>query len=173
MFQRLKQRIGDMGVIQTLCLQAENHARRDGQSEPGAEHFLLAALDLPDGTARRAFERVGADHAGLEAAIAAQYAKALGVLGLDVGAEPEAEALEPPHGVYRAAPSGRDVMQALAAHRRFGDASSLVGAHVVAEVASMPHGVAARALREMGIDREALRQAAVDESGAAAGGSPT
>lgn len=169
MFHRLKQRLGDIAVIRALCLNAEGHARRDGQREPGAEHFLLAALDLPDGTARRAFARVGADPGGLEAAIAAQYAGALSGLGVDLNVSPEPEPVEPvPPSPYRAAPSGQDVMQALAAHRRLGDSSPLVGAHVVMVVASMPHGVAARTLRTMGVDREALRQAALDESGVAA-----
>jgi ATP-dependent Clp protease ATP-binding subunit ClpA len=159
----LRQRIGDMGVIGALCRRAEDHARRDGQTEPGAEHFLLAAVDLPDGTARRAFERVGADPAGLTSAIAAQYAGALSSLGLDLDDSPEVPGAA--QRLYSAAPSGREVMQLLAAGRRHDDPPPLVGAHVVAVVAAMQHGVAARTLRAMGVDREALRRAAMDESG--------
>ncbi|MGH6647625.1 hypothetical protein [Aquabacterium sp.] len=44
---RLKQRVRDMGTIKSLCLGAEEHAQQDGQDKPGAEHFLLSALDLP------------------------------------------------------------------------------------------------------------------------------
>lgn len=49
-------------------------------------------------------------------------------------------------------------MQALAADRQ--SHRPLVGAHVVALVAAMEHGVAVRALREMEIDRDQLRAAA-------------
>lgn len=167
MFQRLKRRIGDMRVIRSLCLHAEAHARRDGLREPGAEHFLLASLDLPDGTARRAFERVGGTHDSLAAAIVAEHARALGEIGLDMQADLEPEALGPAHGLYRATPPGREVMRQLAATRRIGDPTPLVGAHVVAAVAALPRGVAARALRTMRIDHEALRRAAIYESGVA------
>ena len=46
-------------------------------------------------------------------------------------------------------------MKALASNRR--DHGPLLGAHVVAAVADMPHGVSARALRTMGVDRNRLR----------------
>ena len=52
--QILKRRIGEMRTIKTLCTDAERHAHADGAREPGLEHFLLAALDLPDGTLERA-----------------------------------------------------------------------------------------------------------------------
>ncbi len=111
MFSRIKQRFNDMGTIKALCERAEHHALQDQQREPGAEHFLLSALDLPDGTARRAFARVGADASDLPPAIARQYAEALRPLGLDPllserlvrGQEP----LPRNGGAYAAAPSAK------------------------------------------------------------------
>ena len=166
----VKRRIADMGTVKALCLGAESEARRDGQREPGAEHFLLAALDLPDGTARRAFMRAGADPAGLRDAIAGQYADALAALGLGglgLGGLAGAPALPPaPPHPYEAAASGKEVMQALAAGRGLAEPTRLTGAHVVAIVAAMPHGVAARALRTLGVDAETLRRAALEEAAA-------
>jgi hypothetical protein len=52
MFDRLRHRLRGVGTLKTLCEAAEQHARRAGQDQPGAEHFVLAALDLPDGSAR-------------------------------------------------------------------------------------------------------------------------
>lgn len=162
MFSRIKARFNDIGTIGTLCTGAERHALRDEQREPGAEHFLLAALDLPDGTARRAFEEVGADPAMLKDAIARQYGDALAAIGLDIGSPPAAsggpEPLAARPGAYNASPSGQEVMQALAANRS--QHAPLLGAHVVAIVAAMPHGVAVRALRAMGVDPDLLRSAA-------------
>lgn len=165
MFSRIKARLNDIG---TLCTGAERHALQDQQREPGAEHFLFAALDLPDGTARKAFEDVGANPAALKDAIARQYGDALAAIGLDVGSPLEAstgpEPLAVRPGTFNASASGQEVMQALAASR--GQHGPLLGAHVVAIVAGMPHGVAARALQAMGVDLAQLRSAAEAVAGA-------
>ena len=49
MLQRIRQRFADMHTIKILAEAAERHAGAAGEREPGPEHFLLAALDLPDG----------------------------------------------------------------------------------------------------------------------------
>lgn len=69
-------------------------------------------------------------------------------------------------GAFNASVSGQEVMQALAAGR--GQHGPLLGAHVVAIVAGMPHGVAARAMRVMDVDLGALRSAAEAVATAAA-----
>lgn len=66
MFGRIRSKLNDMNTIKLLCEGAEAHALQDQQREPGAEHFLLAALDLPDGTARLAFEKAGAQPGALQ-----------------------------------------------------------------------------------------------------------
>lgn len=159
MFRQLRQRLQSMRTLSRLCTGAEAHARARGQAAPGAEHFLLAAIDLPDGSARRALESVGADPAAVRDAIEQQYRNALQGVGLDVSL-PQAPALPPPApGLYRAQPSGQEVMQALARSRK-DQGGPLRGAHVVAAVAAMPQGVAARTLRAMGIDAGQLVAAA-------------
>ena len=151
-----------MSAIKSLCIQAEQHALRDQQREPGAEHFLLAALDLPDDTARQAFESIGADAASFRSAIARQYDDALQSLGIDpqVGSvtDQTEDALPARRGFYDASESGKEVMQRLAETRR--SHHPLLGAHVVAVVAAMKHGVATRALRAMGVDADQLKSAA-------------
>ena len=159
MFESIKAKLRDMRTIKQLCEAAEAHALSDHQRKPGAEHFLLAALDLTDGTAQLAFKRVGADPATLNQAIEQQYRMALRSIGLSIepqgmGALPQEEK----SGVYNSAASGQEVMQGLASKRR--DHAPLLGAHVVAIVAAMPSGVAARALRTMSVDPSALRAAA-------------
>lgn len=66
-----------MGTVKSLCLGAEKHANAHGQKEPGAEYFVLAALELPDGTARKTFESVHVDAEAFRAAITQQYQDAL------------------------------------------------------------------------------------------------
>ncbi|WP_298210201.1 Clp protease N-terminal domain-containing protein [Acidovorax sp.] len=159
MFRKLQHRLQSIRTLSRLCTGAEAHARASGQAAPGAEHFLLAAIELPDGSARRAFESVGADPAAVRDAIEQQYRDALQGLGLNAPL-PEAAALAPPGpGLYRAQPSGQEVIQTLA-HSRKDQGGPLRGAHVVAVIAAMPQGVAARTLRAMGIDAGRLAAAA-------------
>ena len=162
MFQRLRQRLRDMGTIKALCEGAERHARAEGQARPAAEHFVLAALDLPDGSARRAFERVDADPAQFKPAVRRQYELALQSVGVDdaVLAEDAGLPTPPRPSLYRAQPSGDTLMQRLAASRQGDPGTPLLGAHVVAVAAGTRHGVVARALRTMNLDPHALAEAA-------------
>ena len=137
MFRQLQHRFQSMRTLSRLCTGAEAHARASGQAAPGAEHFLLAAIDLPDGSARRALESVGVAPAAVRDAIEQQYRDALRSVGLDATL-PQAPALAPPApGLYRAQPSGQEVMQTLARSRK-SQGGPLLGAHVVAAVATMP-----------------------------------
>lgn len=166
MLQRLKQRIADMRTVKTLCEGAERHANAMGEREPGPEHFLLAALDLSDGLARRAFVRAGADPAGLRAGILAAHGAALAGVGADPGLLAGAAPLPPTDGAYRAKGSVGAMMRALSALPR-GPGEALTGAHVAAVVAAHPQGTAARALKALGTDGPALAAAAraeIDEA---------
>lgn len=163
MFQHIRDRFQSMRTLQQLCTGAENHARTQGQSAPGAEHFLLAALDLPDGSARRAFERVGADPAAVPGAIEQQYRDALQGLGLDAPLPAATATTTDRPSLYQAQPSGQELMQALARSRK-SKPGRLRGAHVVALVADMPLGVAARTLRALRLDAMQLGAAARAEA---------
>jgi ATP-dependent Clp protease ATP-binding subunit ClpA len=164
---RLKNRLRDMRTIKMLLDGAEAEAGRAGESMPGAEHLLLAALDLPDGTARRAFERVGADPSALRQAIEEQHAEALRAVGIDsdAGAQGAVSVAPPTKGVHRSSGSAQSAFQAAGKLARK-SGSQLVGAHVVLAIAGMEHGTAIRAVRSLGIDIDALAAAAREEVGA-------
>ncbi|MBS0249579.1 MAG: Clp protease N-terminal domain-containing protein [Proteobacteria bacterium] len=157
MFKGIKSKLNDMSTIKLLCERAETYALQDQQREPGAEHFLLASLDLPDGTARLALDRAGMEPDSLKAAIERQYGEALRSIGLKADAPSDIPMSATP-GAYHAAPSGQEIMQELAATRK--DHGPLLGAHVVGIVAGMSHGVAARALRALGVDSSLLKSTA-------------
>ncbi|WBS02640.1 Clp protease N-terminal domain-containing protein [Pseudoduganella sp. SL102] len=159
MLQRLKQRIADMRTIKTLSEGAERHANAMGEREPGPEHFLLAALDLPDGLAQRAFVRAGADPARLRAGIAAAHGAALAAAGADPALLAGEAPVPPGTGAYRAKGSMETVMRSLADWPRAAG-EPLTGAHVAAVVASSTQGTAARALKAIGIDAAMLAAAA-------------
>lgn len=164
MFRTLKQRIKDIRTIKSMCLGAERHANVDGEKEPGLEHFILAALDLPDGTARKAFERIGADPDLFRGAIAEQYDGALRSIGVEtshLGSIHRSGAPIPPNeGIYKSKPQVQALMQQLATRDKKYASEPLLGAHVIAAVATFQHGVASRTLAMMEIDRKALIEAA-------------
>lgn len=165
MFRLFKQRVRDMRTLSALCLGAERHANAEGHPEPGAEHFLLAALDLPDGTARRVFERVGAEPGAFRDAIAHQYRDALRTIGIDApgfdGIGNEALPSPPGRKLYEVAASGQAVMQGMVAGRKAH--KPLLGAHVVAVIVCIEQGIAARSLKKMGVDLDSLGAAAKAE----------
>ena len=161
----------DMRTIRQLLERAEAVAREMGDERPGAEHLLLASFDLPDGTTARILGRHDVDAAALRRAIEGQHVDALVVAGWDpAGAERLADATalpdEPPLGAYRSAPSAQEAFQAAGELAR-SSRERLTGAHVVAAVAAMEHGVAARTLDRLGIDRVALAAVANEERSAA------
>lgn len=161
MLKDIKSKLNDMGTIKFLCEKAESYALQDQQRKPGAEHFLLAALDLPDGTARLAFSQAGIEPDALKDAIERQYSDALRSIGLKSEALVDSQETAPASigsGLYEASASGQEIMQDLAATRR--DHGPLLGAHVVGVVAGMSNGVAARALRTLGVEPTFLKSTA-------------
>lgn len=162
--------IQEFRTIRRLLGGAERLAGEMGDALPGAEHLLLAALDLPDGTARRAFERIAVDPAGLAAAITAQHDDALRAAGVDVDSAAHLDVPAPSgRGVFHATPSGQAVFQRAVEVSGTSKPRRLLGAHVVLAVAEMEHGSAARALRLMGVDRQQLAAAARAELAITAG----
>jgi ATP-dependent Clp protease ATP-binding subunit ClpA len=151
-------------TIKALLGGAERLARDSGEELPGAEHLLLSALALPDGTARRAFGRLDIDPDGLPAAITANHVAALQAVGIDAGG---VAALDEPapsgRGVFHATPSAQAVFRRAVELSGSPRPRRLLGAHVVVAVTEMEHGTAARALRLMGVDRGKLADAAREE----------
>jgi hypothetical protein len=171
-FRRLRNRANYMRTIATLLRTAEEIARRDGGAEPAAEHLVLSALGLADGTARAAFERVGADPDAFGPALRDEHERALASVGVHADEALIGDRLpEPPAapGVYRSDPSARQLFQLAGGDAR-AEGGGLLGAHVIRAAATLEHGTTARALRAMGVDPDALRAAAEAEIRARAGG---
>jgi len=170
MFRKLQQRFRDMKTIRQLCEQAEHHARNSGQQEAGAEHFILAALDLPDGTASAAFARLGVDGKLFKQAIAQQAKDALPAVGVQIGSSTmvSTQPLDAAATglLYQAQASGQSLMQALAAQDKPANIA-LQGAHVLQAACTAQYGVTIRALRAMGLEPARLAAAAEAEIQAA------
>lgn len=157
----------DMRTIGRLLTDAEQIARRMGDERPGAEHLLLAAMTLPDGSAARALHPFGIDAERLAAAIRDEHASALVAAGIDADTAATMAADRPVTparggGVYRSNASAQELFQAAGSAAR-GAGQRLAGAHVVLAAADLEHGTLARALERLGVDRASLRAAAASE----------
>lgn len=150
-------------TVRQLVEGAEHHARSLGDAQIGAEHMLLAALDLPDGMARRALECAGGDPDSTEAAIRWTHTSALHRVGL----QPVADAsltIEPPRRSWRNnfGESAKQVLRTAAARWSM-DGTNAVGLHILDAVGDLREGTAARALRELGVEPGAIHAAVLDE----------
>lgn len=159
--------VRDMRTIKQLLTDAESIAREMGDEQPAAEHMLLAAMDLPDGTASRILATFGVDRDAVRAAIEAQHAAALTTVGIgpaEAGRAGEAKPLPPVDGasVYRSTPSAQEAFRAAGAIAR-SSKERLAGAHVVTAFAAIEHGTPARVLAQLDIDSDALAAAAAEE----------
>src|SRR5687768_4789098 len=74
--------LDDMRTIKQLLADAERIAREMGEEEPAAEHLLLAAIGLPDGSATRVLGRHGVDADSLRAALRDEQSDALVTAGV-------------------------------------------------------------------------------------------
>lgn len=160
-----KAALGDMRTIKRLLTDAERIAREHGVEEPGAEHLLLAAIELPDGTATRALAAVGVDDETVRLALRSGEVDALVTAGVPRD-RAEALAIPTPLGsggkpiLYGAGPSAREAFQDAGARARAAG-QRLTGAHVVAAVAALHRGAVAAALGRLGIEGTALEAAAM------------
>ena len=156
MFGRLMQTFKDMGTIKTLCEAAERIANGEQQETPGAEHFVLAALELPDGSAARVFQKLGITGDAFTEALREQHRSVLRRAGVNdaviASSEREVPPLPRPNGLYNAAPSGQAVLKGLAALRKRGVSGTLMGVHILEVVLAMQHDATARAFSLLGRD---------------------
>ena len=159
--------LDDMRTIKQLLTDAERIAREMGEEEPGAEHLLLSAIGLPDGSAGRALGTLGIDADRIRTALREEQADALVAAGV---ARETAEAMADPTPLepggapilYGAGPSAREVFQEAGKLAR-SSKQRLAGAHVVIAVAGLERGTMPRVLDRLRVDRQQLSAAAQAE----------
>jgi len=164
MFKRIKLRIQDMKTITKLISGADEQANILGEEEPGAEHFVLSALNLNDGTAKRVFEKIGKTPDTFLDAIKKQYHDALSSVGINHDSiDTDPEPIESTKKFPNSKPSGQAVMKLLHTLKQADKDRPILGAHILRVVANMEYGVVARAFKTMGIERHQLAEAAEKE----------
>jgi ATP-dependent Clp protease ATP-binding subunit ClpA len=159
MFAKARRARADLATMNSLLPAAEHIARDEGIDQPGAEHLLLAALDLDDDIAREALGTFGVDAAELRVAIVDQHDEALRAVGVVADDNAIAAALPAsgePRGPYRSQGSLQAAFQqAVELAKR--DKAALNSGHILLAVTKAEHGTVARTLEHLGIDPTLLR----------------
>lgn len=164
MFESLKRRLSDVRTLTRLCTLAEEIAHQQGQSKPGSEHFILAALALPDQTAAQAFAQLGISAQRFQEALAAQRSDALASVGVvaETGGLTQLQSFPPPltSVLYETEPSGQALVKHLADTRKTRAGRFLLGADVLLAAAQERYTPAGRAFQKLGISAGQLTEAA-------------
>jgi len=159
--KNIKNKIQDMKTISNLCLGAEKYANQYGEEKPGAEHFMLASLDLKDESVRNVFARLDVNPDKINQAIIKQHTEALASIGIEQEAievdTVSSEEIKANVKLYDTKPSGQFVMQKIYQNNKSRE-TRLIGAHVIEAILSMKYGIAIRALQTMDIDLIALQE---------------
>ncbi len=150
----------DMATMRALLEAAEREAAAMGETEPGAEHVVLAALAMPDGTAAGAMAELGVDAARLRQAVDDVHAEALSVVGIADPPTPTPIQTPTGRGVYRSKGSTRDLLTATAEARKALRTKRFTSAHVLMGASTMAHGTLSQALARLDVDPETLRSTA-------------
>lgn len=154
------QTLADMATMRSLLEGAERESAAQGEADPGAEHVVLAALALPDGTAADALAALGVDAARLRLAIERVHAEALAAVGIVEPPAPTPRPTPTNRGVYRSKGSTRDLLRATAEARKAQRAKRFTSAHVLVGASTLEYGTLPKALHHLGIDAATLRATA-------------
>ena len=159
MLKKLRDRFESMRAIADLSTRAEAIARRWGVVEPAAEHFLLAALEMPDNSAAQALSALGHDQASLEDAIREQHSATLAIAGISQEHVVEGEFIGGPTdtGLYRAAATGKQLMQILSRQARERNSGGFRSLQVLEAALAMRHGVVPRVLKKLGVEDQLVK----------------
>ena len=144
-----------------LLPEAERIARHDGVERPGAEHLLLASLDL-DGTALAALKELDIDRGQLHQAVVDQHDEALRAIGIEADENAIDASLPLPEraaGVYRSGPSLQQTFQR-AVKLAKADKVPLQSIHVLLAATELEHGTLRRAFDHLGVEIECVRSVA-------------
>lgn len=161
MLKALRRARADLNTMNQLFPEAERIARSDGTERPGAEHLLLAALDLDD-TALAVLRELGIDRDRLQQAVIDQHDQAL--LAIGIASDENAIDAALPHpgsqtGVYRSGPSLQQSFQR-AVKLAKADKGPLQSVHILIASTESEHGTLRRAFEHLGTDCETVRAVA-------------
>jgi len=142
-FIRIMQKLGNVKTLSYIFKQAELIAKKGGEKTPSEEHFLLAAMDAPDGTVKRVFEQLGINYKQLQNIIQPQ-------LNSDTDVDEEDQK---PNFPYQTAVSGKLMMKKLITISKKETKRPLLGVHILRAIAENKQGPVNSVLELLDVDR--------------------
>ena len=145
-----------MKTLTSLLEASMARSAEHGEVLAGAHQLALSALEMADRDAQRVLESLGSSADEFRSALHSLEANTLAALGLEAGSQIA------PIPIPRARVGKTDATFEAALrgtynfHNETGAYPALSSAHVLAGVASVDHGVAARVFSDMGLDRDAV-----------------
>jgi len=155
-------------LMNSVFLAAEEESFRVGESRPGAEHLVLAATGMSDGSARRALARVGTDPDVFRTALGRQHDADLRAVGIAVDDSLTDAGTDEPSGNRRPfttappTPAAQKLFKTAAKLARK-NKTDLYGAYILLVAAQTENGTTARTFRSMGLDLKLVESAALAE----------
>ncbi|PRY65444.1 ClpA/ClpB-like protein [Glaciihabitans tibetensis] len=159
----IRNALADIRTMNALFTAAENAATELGDEQPGAEHLLLAALDLDDASARAAFDAVNVTPDEVRSALVQVHAAALRAVGIEAATVDQLGSpgsSRPLTGPYRSTGSAQDLFQGARRLSASDKPSLLRAGHIVIVAAEAEYGTVARLIDLLEIDRAHLTEAA-------------
>jgi len=155
LLNKMKSRKNDMKKLSTLIETSLARSADDGELVTGAHQLLLSAFEMDDDSAERTLAGLGKTPADFTKALASLDDDTLAGLGIDV---PDLPSAPIPHS--RVGKTDATFEAAIKAvhdiHNEDGDYRPLQSGHVLAGVATVEYGVAARVFTAMGLERSAI-----------------
>ena len=158
MIRQIKQRLKNMRTVSGLISKAGNIANEMGDRQPAAEHLVLAAFEMPDGLALRAFQRLAGEPDLFSTALAKRRDQILQSIGVDTGGLvlDQQDVMVAPPAMPGAQISAQQVLREMAGKTGFWQASPVTGMDVLSAVVSLRGGLAADVLESLGVNRQSL-----------------
>lgn len=176
LFQKMKSRKNDMKTLSTLLESSIARSVDGGEPSAGAHHLVTSAFEMDDDTAIQALAALGKSPADFAESLESLEHDTLAGLGIEApelpstpGASNEVGVLEidiPERWHIPKARLGKTDATFEAAlkaiyeiHNEASDYRRLQSAHVLAGVAAVEYGIAARVFTAMGLERSAISDA--------------
>ena len=160
MFTTLRNAKADIVLMKTLLPAAEQIARSEGVETPGAEHLLLASLDLDDAIAKDALLSFKVDQPALRAAINKQHQQALDSIGIVADEDAITSTLPlpgQPSGPYRSQGSLQGAFN-LAVELAKSDKAAVNSGYLLLAIIEPSRGTVTRTLEQLSVDPSRLAE---------------
>ena len=161
LLKKLRSRQADMKTLASVMEHSLAQAANAGEEIAGAHHLALAVFAMPDGAAETVMAELGTSGSAFEAELKSLDATTLTDIGFEIVDLDLESGPVPPKRLGKTDATYEAAIKAAYEFHNTGTYEPLSGAHLLAGIASVDLGVAARVFRALGVDRDEVVAAAI------------